>query len=157
MVLTPLDSLKLNSQLSIRLFTSQKRCLKNFRRLFLRPSLFTQFLFEFVNVFQHLLFKFILILGRQALSFSVTVDLPFLHLDDVFHSFLPIMDPQGMEGPAAGWRRKGCSCPENTLNSAIVSTFNLQLSFWNSGDLPKPHAVTEPFKRSGTEKINPDF
>ena len=66
----------------------------------MRPSLFTQFLFEFVNVFQHLLFKFILILGRQSLSFSVTVDLPFVNLDNVFHSLHPEMDPQGMEGPA---------------------------------------------------------
>ena len=66
----------------------------------MRPSLFTQFLFEFVYVFQHLLFKFILILGGQALSFSVTVDLPFVNLDDVLHSLNPIMNPQGMEGSA---------------------------------------------------------
>jgi len=66
----------------------------------LRPSLFTQFLFEFVNVIQHLLFKFILILGRQALSFSMTVDLSFINLDDLFHPLNPIMNPQGMEGPA---------------------------------------------------------
>jgi hypothetical protein len=30
----------------------------------------------------------------------VTVDLSFIHLDDVFHSLPLIMDPQGMEGPA---------------------------------------------------------
>ena len=57
-------------------------------------------MFEFVNVVQHLLFKFILILGRQVLSFSVTVDLSFVNLDDVFHSLNPIMNPKGMEGPA---------------------------------------------------------
>ncbi len=34
-------------------------------------------------MFQHLLFKFILILRRQALSFSMTVDLSFVNLDDV--------------------------------------------------------------------------
>ena len=53
-----------------------------------------------MNVFQHLLFKFILILDRQVLSFSVTVELSFVNLDDVFHSLHPEMDPQGMEGPA---------------------------------------------------------
>ena len=53
-----------------------------------------------MNVFQHLLFKFILIIDRQVLSLSVTVDLSFMHLDDVFHSLNPIMNPQGMEGPA---------------------------------------------------------
>ena len=53
-----------------------------------------------MNVFQHLLFKFILILGGQALSFSVTVDLSLVNLDDVFHSLNPIMNPQSMEGPA---------------------------------------------------------
>ena len=53
-----------------------------------------------MNVFQHLLFKFILILCGQSLSSSVTVDLPFVNLDDLFHSLPPIMDPQGMEGPA---------------------------------------------------------
>ena len=30
----------------------------------------------------------------------MTVDLPFVNLDDLFHSLPPIMDPQGMEGPA---------------------------------------------------------
>ena len=53
-----------------------------------------------MNVFQHLLFKFILIIDRQVLSLSVTVDLSFMHLDDVIHSLNPIMNPQGMEGSA---------------------------------------------------------
>ena len=74
--------------------------------------------------------------------------------------FIPSI-PYGSSGYGGtcdvGWRRKGCSCPENTLNSAIVSTFNLQLSFGNRGDFPKSNSASKPFKRSGAEKINPDF
>ena len=109
-------------------------------------------------MFQHLLFKFILILGRQALSFSVTVD-PSLRKSGRCISF-----PSSHNGSSGyggicdvGWRRKGCSCPENTLNSAIVSTFNLQLSSGNRGDSPKSHVASQPFKRAVEEKINPDF
>ena len=51
-----------------------------------------------MNVFQHFLFKLILIFGGKTFLLSMSVHLTLIHLNDVFHSFQTIVDSEGVGG-----------------------------------------------------------
>jgi hypothetical protein len=49
-----------------------------------------------MNVFQHLLFKLVLKLSWKSFLFSMSVDLSFINLNDVFLPFQTIVDSEGV-------------------------------------------------------------
>jgi len=93
-------SLKLKSQLSIRVFTPQKWGLGNLWRVSLNPSVLSDLILDFMNVFQHLLFKLVLKLSWKSFLFSMSVDLSFINLNDVFLPFQTIVDSEGVGWPS---------------------------------------------------------
>ena len=70
----------------------------NLLRLFLNPSNISKFVSNFINVVEHIFFKLIPIFCRNSFIFFMTVDLSFIHSNDVFHSFETIVDSEGLGG-----------------------------------------------------------